>query len=498
MPAVQSIKPRRVSEKKFQFLISLFIFFILFTGMTFRVQAQLPDPNKKTDVIIVGAGLSGLTTAYKLKKAGMTYTILELTPRVGGRARTAKYPDGVEVEAGLAEFWETNPAMEIIKELKLPYHVSLTYSSLMMGGKLYPFTQDTNEGFKKFLLNPSEVKAFDKWNLQMEKYSKQVKARKFDKFLLSLQNKSLAAWIGEAKLPKKVSEWIRLSLEVEIGTTWDAISALDGIAEWHIFLGKGDAPYELDNGNETLIQAMADNVGNENIGLGMQVMRFKTMKDGVEVDAMDTATFKHYTYKAKYAVSTIPLYRLAELQFDPTLPQDKQEAISTQTWGSYFTAHVFMDPAAKKYWLTSKGENVLPILSDGPLGVIYSATTGKNGGDYVVNLLVTGPAAEKFNYRAILFEQVRKELNEAFEKQWPGSSKLIKKYQFYRYHPRAIASWPVGRSRFDKLSESIRKPHGRIYFAGDFTESSHSDGAVISAARVVNDITAREQKTKVH
>ena len=59
---------------------------------------------------------------------------------------------------------------------------------------------------------------------------------------------------------------------------------------------------------------------------------------------------------------------------------------------------------------------------------------------------------------------------------------------FYRYHPHAIASWPVGRSRFDSLSDSLRQPQGRIYFAGDFTEDTHSNGASLSAIRVVKDI----------
>jgi monoamine oxidase len=31
-------------------------------------------------------------------------------------------------------------------------------------------------------------------------------------------------------------------------------------------------------------------------------------------------------------------------------------------------------------------------------------------------------------------------------------------------------------------------PQGRIYFAGDFTEDTHSNGAVQSAIRVVKDI----------
>ena len=40
------------------------------------------------DVIIIGAGLSGLTTAYELKKAGVSFRILEARDRCGGRILT--------------------------------------------------------------------------------------------------------------------------------------------------------------------------------------------------------------------------------------------------------------------------------------------------------------------------------------------------------------------------------------------------------------------------
>ena len=480
------------SYKKLSFSL-IFSFTYTLSSFSYSSAAPFPD-NTQSDVIIIGGGLSGLTTAYKLKKAGLNCKVLELSPRVGGRARTAKYDDNSKVEAGLAEFWESNPALSLIKELKLPFQKSLTYSSVMIENKLYPFTQDTNEAFLKFMFNTNEYSNFKKWNTNMAKYYSQVKAKKFDKNLLSLQNISFADWIKKANLSKKVQEWIRISLQVEIGTSWESISALDGIAEWHIFLGKGEAPYELEAGNESLPQALAKEIGDSNIGLNMQVTRFKSTKEGVEIEAMDTSDFKHYKYKAKYAVSAIPLYRLAELQFEPTLSQQRQEAISTQTWGSYFTAHVFMSLEAKKYWTNKQGQSLLPILSDSQLGVIYSATESKKDNAYIINLLITGEAAEKFNYRAVLFDQVRDELNKEFDKFWSGSSKFIKKYQFYRYHPRAIASWPVGRSRFDKLSDSMRQPQGNIYFAGDFTESSHSDGAVNSALRVVNDILTREKK----
>ena len=85
-------------------------------------------------------------------------------------------------------------------------------------------------------------------------------------------------------------------------------------------------------------------------------------------------------------------------------------------------------------------------------------------------------------------EDIQETLLEAFEKLWPGFSPSVKQMTFYRYHPSAIASWPIGRSRFDSLSDSLRLPQGRIYFAGDFTEDTHSNGASHSAIRAVKDI----------
>jgi monoamine oxidase len=46
------------------------------------------------DCIIIGAGLSGLATAYFLKKQGIQATILEAQPRYGGRIKTIYSPDG--------------------------------------------------------------------------------------------------------------------------------------------------------------------------------------------------------------------------------------------------------------------------------------------------------------------------------------------------------------------------------------------------------------------
>ena len=51
------------------------------------------------DVVIIGAGPSGLTAAHELRKAGKTVAVLEARDRVGGRTWTDDI-DGATIEIG--------------------------------------------------------------------------------------------------------------------------------------------------------------------------------------------------------------------------------------------------------------------------------------------------------------------------------------------------------------------------------------------------------------
>src|SRR6202035_5935992 len=60
--------------------------------------------NASWDVVIIGAGVSGLAAASDLRKSGLSVLILEARDRVGGRAWTRHEPElSAPIELG-AEF----------------------------------------------------------------------------------------------------------------------------------------------------------------------------------------------------------------------------------------------------------------------------------------------------------------------------------------------------------------------------------------------------------
>ena len=54
-------------------------------------------------VVIVGAGISGLVSAYELRKAGFSVTVLEARDRVGGRVWTLRKGDRIELNDGTSQ-----------------------------------------------------------------------------------------------------------------------------------------------------------------------------------------------------------------------------------------------------------------------------------------------------------------------------------------------------------------------------------------------------------
>ena len=72
----------------------------------------------KTDILVIGAGLTGLTTAYTLASKGKNVHILEQNDRTGGQILTHQ-EDGFVFESGPNTGSVSNPEVaELFEELE--------------------------------------------------------------------------------------------------------------------------------------------------------------------------------------------------------------------------------------------------------------------------------------------------------------------------------------------------------------------------------------------
>ena len=94
---------------------------------TKSTHTQLLPKSAEYDVIIIGAGMAGLSAGFELKRAGLTVKILEQTERYGGRVFTygkdEKFADGLygegrnimnlNVSATFPSYWRENHKISV-------------------------------------------------------------------------------------------------------------------------------------------------------------------------------------------------------------------------------------------------------------------------------------------------------------------------------------------------------------------------------------------------
>lgn len=449
-------------------------------------------------VVVVGGGIAGLVTAYELEKRGISTHLLEASDVLGGRVQTAYYGDGLHAEYGMQEMWQGNPLLDIARELRVSMdgEPEPPYSSVLIDDRLYPYIQDTTEEYFATFLSPAEQKALGAWL----KSAKALRAEAEKEGLRSarvraLQSESFAAWIQKSKLPKKGADWIKLTLECELASTWDSFSALAGILEFGIFFG-GDVPnFHVRGGNTRLIRAIAEATLSPKTlsAVVTAVKREKTADGRIAAHVTYVKDNKIQSIDAERVVLAVPFVRLHQIHMDPPLSEDRWRAIQTLGLGQYTVVHFLISKEAAALWMID-GKSPLPVLTDGPLGVIYGVQ-GESPPEQPLDVF----ALLVYGMHARLFHMVPREVKvrallDELDKLWPGFSKHVRASHVYTYHPASLAVWPPGRSPIDEGSELLRQPDFGAYLVGDYTLGSHSDSAArsgLSAAQRIAEELAR-------
>lgn len=149
----------------------------------------------------------------------------------------------------MEEYFERNPAVKLLRELDLPLADDVAHSTVRLGGKIYPYRgEGDRDEYLRGIFSPTEAAAFVKWNdrtwaLYEKLHASHYSGKPLPPELVALTKISFAKYIERQRLPKKVSEWIRVTVEPEMAIEWDKMSALDGIDEvpvsWAHPLGLG-------------------------------------------------------------------------------------------------------------------------------------------------------------------------------------------------------------------------------------------------------------------
>lgn len=460
-------------------------------------------PDYTAPVIIIGAGLTGLITAYHLRRENIPSIILESSYRIGGRVHTLYYPDNATAEAHMEEYWERTPHFALLKELKLPLMLSCpTATSLMIDQEILPHGGVCGPDYFVKIFTEEERKALKEWNhktwnLYSELYGSFYKGNPLSPNLQGFMNISFAEYVHRSHLPHKVNEWIRITLEAEISIEWDKISALDGIDEMRIFLespdGFGEESAHVLGGNENYIYALVNKLPKKTIQTECRVTQIE-QNDSHVIVSYQNANKIEQQIKGRYAVVTVPLFAINSIKFIPQLNEDCLKAIQTTKFASYIKVLYRLKREAEKLWIQYGEEGLFTLLTDQLIGAIYNSTDFEKqlskDQDLILTVLIHGDKAVKWSN--LPSQEILDKTSEQLNCLFPGFSTYITSSQINAY-PQAVAYWPLDqkRSRFDALAQKLREPFGRIQIGGDTTENSHSEGAAIAASRmaqvIIND-----------
>jgi monoamine oxidase len=248
----------------------------------------------KTEILIIGAGASGLMAAYKLVKAGQKVTVLEARNRLGGRIHTIQaYNSSERAELG-AEFvhGDLPVTKQLLDEAGIRYYKS--------GFEMWQY----DEG--KFTQNEEFVEG---WGDFLEKLDELEEDMTMHDFL-----QEYFAGEGNAELRQKVENYVA---GYDTANPRDA-SAFALRAEWNH--EDDDAQHLIDGGYGPMIDYLATeikNAGNEII-LNAEVSKIEWQRDIAKIVTADGSN-----YQAAKVIIALPLGVLqsGNIKFNPQLPE---------------------------------------------------------------------------------------------------------------------------------------------------------------------------------
>jgi monoamine oxidase len=436
------------------------------------------------DVIVVGAGLSGLMAALELERAGMKVVLLEGQDRVGGRVLTFSGTQG-EPEAGANIIYGDyrrlialagKMGVELEDQVpRLARHVGYT---LVLDGKPVSRKEWADSPRNPF---PPALREMMPWQYVPTLTNQENPLRSAD------------GWYTPDKAPLDVSmrDFLRAQGATDdiIGLAYDTIPtyglhARDISALMMAFVSlftlaqKNAKPvmYQAKGGNQRVPEGMARLLRDE-IRFGQRVTAVHANAAGVEVRTRDGTR-----YAAKACVCALPFATLRQIHLEPALGGAQARAVRTLPYQPVYQIALH---ASRPFW---EADGLEPSMwTDSRLGRISAIYHGA-GPDTVSSLVVSafGPAALQLDRMGR--EGAARHALEEIERMRPaakGALQVSAQHSWSR-DPFAGGAWAYFHpGTVTKFLPAMLAPSGRVHFCGEHTSitSRGMEGALESGER---------------
>lgn len=459
---------------------------LLSVGMAGRARAAGgPD----ADVIVVGAGMSGLQAAWLMEQEGLKVLVLEGRKRVGGRVFTLLdepgYPEMGFNSMGSGYGRGIDAAQRAGVELvDLAQRQRLGGDmALVLDGKVVSATDWRTHPRNTF---PAAYRATMPWGLVGR--------------VLAEKNplKDWADWTQpqSASLDIPYHDFLKAQGldDAAIALAYDTSpyhgdSARDVSALMHEFsdgwtktqIAAGTASFGVKSGNSHLPTGMAKLLKGDLL-LEKAVTGVKATAQGVEVSCQDGAT-----YRAKRVVLALPFSVIRNLKLEPALSGAQAQAVQTLGYQAISIAFLRVE---SPFWQDDK----LPVSmwTDSPAGIVSAQHFGATP-EEVTGLLVSARGALSKKWDAMGAEATKQMIVSQIEQIRPAAKGKLKAthLQSWSLEPFNRGDWSVFKpGQVAAFVNTMSRPAGRVHFAGEHTGIGNRglESALESSERVAIEV----------
>jgi len=452
-------------------------------------------------IAVVGAGLAGLTCAYRLKQAGYSATLYEAHPdRIGGRCWTIRsFSQGQIAEHGGELIDQGHTAMrQLAKELGftldnlLQAQPSGTEDFFYVNGGKYPYSQlvvDLNGIYQKMHKDVSAASYPTLWNLYTQRG-------------WELDHMSIIDWLNETVpggASSNLGRVLDIAYNIEYGAECSEQSSLNllyllgysGQGQFHVF-GPSNEKYHVKGGNDQVPRELGARLSGQ-IKMDHVLTAIKQNSGG-----SFTLTFQNgattRTTTVDHVVLAIPFSMLrgvnyAKAGFEPL----KVTAIKELPMGTNSKLHVqFTD----RFWYAAQNNG--NTYADTGYQNTWEVTRAQGGGKGILVDYTGGKVGASFGSGTPLerAQQFLTQLAPQFPKvdlsqHWDQSpaSVTVDYWAGYPWTKGSYSYWKVG--QYTKFSGMEKERQGNCHFAGEHTSQDfqgYLNGGVETGERAANEI----------